>query len=45
MPINYKLTGEETLKCMTYNSDHEEWTMDNIITGEKTENYVLCKTK
>ena len=30
---------------MTYNKDTEEWTNENIITGEKTNMHVICKTK
>ena len=45
VPLNYKLNGDEDLKCMTYDEDIDEWTDDNIVTAEKTETYVVCRTR
>ena len=30
---------------MTYNEDTQEWTDENILTGDKTDMYIICKTK
>eukprot|EP00828_Plagiopyla_frontata_P047387 TRINITY_DN873_c0_g1_i8.p1 TRINITY_DN873_c0_g1~~TRINITY_DN873_c0_g1_i8.p1 ORF type:complete len:2601 (+),score=459.84 TRINITY_DN873_c0_g1_i8:925-8727(+) len=45
VPINYKLNGDEDLECMAYNEDDELWKDDDIVTAEKTDTYVICKTR
>lgn len=30
---------------MTYDEDTEEWTDDNVVTAEKTDTYVICRTR
>ena len=45
IPINYKLNGNENLQCMSYDEDHEEWNDENIVTAEKTDTYVICRTR
>ena len=45
VPINYKLNGDEDLQCMAYDEDDNLWKDDDIVTGDKTDTYVICKTR
>ena len=44
VPLNYKTSGGEDLKCMNYNEQSSSWTDDNIETTSITDSYVVCKT-
>ena len=45
VPLNYKLSGNEELKCMTFDEDKDQWHEDNIITAEITDTYVVCRAR
>jgi len=34
VPLNYKLSGNENLKCVAYDDDKNKWTDEDIITDE-----------
>ena len=45
VPLNYKLNGDENLKCVTFDEDNDEWRDENIVTTEITDTYVICRTR